>query len=140
GAAAMMTAALISFAPTAAHAGECEGGRHVYKVSHESKRFTQAKGANSSVTGSGGVTLKISKSTSFTVGGSISDTREVSVGRVIASVKRKLNVTIQAKRKGKSSVSGAWTVPANWEIGRLAIGSIKYKGTVTRYVENRACK
>ena len=140
GGVAVLTAALVILAPTASYATQCSGGRQVDKVANESTRFTQAKGDGSSVTGGPGVTLKSSRTKTFKVSGSISDTREISAGRVIAAVKRSLNVTIQASRSGKSSVSGEWTVPRKWKIGRLAIGSIKYKGSVRHYVENRNCK
>lgn len=131
------TVAVFSAGP--ASAGVCSGSYTFNKVTNDSITFTRATGSNSSVTGDTGVTLKISKSTTFKVSGSIDGSAEVSVAKVVAAVKAKLGATIAASRTGKSSTSGAWTVPPNYKKGRLAIGSNKYKGTVTKYLENKAC-
>jgi hypothetical protein len=91
------------------------------------------------VTGGPGVTLKISMSVTFSVSGSISSSAEVSGSVVVATVKAQLGSTIGATFSGTATSSGAWTVPSDYQIGRLAIGSNKYAGTVTKYVENTNC-
>jgi len=118
----------------------CSGGRVFYRASHTGTAFAQASGANSAVTGGPGVTLTISRSTTFTVGGSITSTGGISASAVIATVKADVGVTVQASRSGTTTNSGAWRVPGNYTIGRLAIGSLKYSGRVTKYLENSGCQ
>lgn len=134
-----LTVAMGVVAANPASASQCSGSRTFTKVSNDSITFKQASGNNSSVTGGPGVTLTISKSTSFTVGGSITKSADVGVDLVIASIKSSLGVTVQASRTGTSSTSGAWKVPSSYKVGRLAIGANKYKGTVTKYLENKGC-
>lgn len=117
----------------------CSGGRTVYRASNSSITFTQAKGTNSSITGGPGITLTISRATTFTVGGSIGASADVSASAEIVTVKQAFNVTLTASKSGTSTSSGSWKVPANYKVGRLAIGAFKYKGTVTRYLENKNC-
>lgn len=117
----------------------CSGSRVVYKSSSSAGSFTQASGANSSVTGGPGVTLAISTSTTFTVSGSITATTGVTVSNVVASVKADVGVTIGASKSGTTTNSGSWTVPSSYGSGRLAIGSMKYSGTTTKYIENSSC-
>lgn len=135
----LMMSMLVVSPASAGTAGVCSGSRTFTKVANDSITFKQASGNNSSVTGGPGVTLTISKSTTFTVGGSISGTADLSVGAVIAAVKGALGVTIQGSRAGTSSTSGAWKVPSTYKVGRLAIGANKYAGTVTKYLENKGC-
>jgi hypothetical protein len=117
----------------------CSGSRVVYKATKSGAVFSQASGANSAVTGGPGVTLGISKTRTFTVGGSITTTSGISASAVVASVKADVGVTIQASRSGTTTNSGSWRFPSNYKIGRLAIGSIKYSGRVTKYLENKNC-
>jgi hypothetical protein len=111
-----------------------------YRATHTGTSFAQASGANSAVTGGPGVTLTISRSTTFTVGGSITTTGGISASAVVATVKADIGVTVQSSRSGTTTNSGAWRVPGNYRVGRLAIGSLKYSGRVTKYLENRACQ
>ncbi len=85
------------------------------------------------------MTLGISTSTTFTVSGSITATTGVTVSAAVASVKADVGVTIGTSQSGQTSNSGTWKVPASYKVGRLEIGSNKYKGTVTRYLENKNC-
>lgn len=117
----------------------CSGSLVVYKSTTTGGPFVQAAQANSSVTGGPGVTLGISTSTSFTVSGSITATTGITVSAVVGSVKADVGVTIGASKTGTTTNSGSWTVPATYNVGRLAIGAAKYSGTTTRYLENSSC-
>jgi len=117
----------------------CSGSNQKNTANNKSITFTRASGANSSVTGGPGVTLTISKSTTFSVSGSITGSSSVSASVVVATVQAQVGATIGASYSGTSSSSGAWTVPSTYQIGRLEIGSNKYAGTVTHYVENSNC-
>jgi hypothetical protein len=119
--------------------GLCSGSRVVYRTANSSITFTRASQSNASVTGNGGVTIGISTSTTFTVSGSITTTADVTLSAVVGSVKSSMGVTIGASRSGTTSNSGSWTVPTSWQIGRLEIGSNKYAGTTTKYLENSNC-
>jgi hypothetical protein len=111
----------------------------VYKASNSSITFTQASGSNSSVTGGPGITLTISRATTFTVGGSLGASIDVSGSIEVVTIKQAYNVTLTASKSGTSTSTGSWTVPSTYKVGRLAIGAFKYKGTVTKYVENKNC-
>ena len=126
-------------APSSVKSSLCSGSTIVYKNSTTGSAFTQASGVNSSVTGGGGVTLQISTSTTFTVSGSITATADVSASVAIATVKQGYGVTIGASKSGTTSTSGSWKVPSTYKVGRLQIGAMKYTGSVTKYVENKAC-
>lgn len=145
GAAASLAVALLGLGATDASAAGaspdslCSGDLYVNRATNASITFTQASGPNSSVTGGPGVTLGISTSTTFTVGGSITASAEVDASAVVAAVKVSTGVTITTSKSGTTAVSGSWTVPSNWQLGRLAIGSNKYQGTVTRYHERKDC-
>lgn len=117
---------------------QCSGSLTVYRSS-ASTAFTQASGPNSSVVGSTGVTIGISTSTTFTVGGSITASSTVSASAAIASVSATYGATITATKSGTTTSSGSWMVPASYQIGRLSIGAFKYRGLTTRYLENSAC-
>lgn len=117
----------------------CSGSLIVYHSSTGAGAFSQASGPNSAVTGSAGVTLAISTSTSYTVSGSITATAGVSVSNVVATVKADVGVTIGQSKTGTTTNSGSWTVPSSYNIGRLAIGALKYSGSVTKYLENSNC-
>ena len=119
---------------------ECSGSRTVYQSTKDGGVFTQAAQSNSSVSGQGGITIGISTSTTFTVGGSFTTTAGVSASTIVATVKADFAVTVQASRSSTTSNSGSWTVPESWGSGRLAIGTMKYRGTVTKYLENRNCQ
>ncbi|GAA4682436.1 hypothetical protein GCM10025780_29880 [Frondihabitans cladoniiphilus] len=110
-----------------------------YKASDSSKTFTQASGANSAVTGQGGVTLSISRSTTFTVSGTFTSTTGVTVSAGLAAIKEDIGVSVGVSHSGTSTSSGSWTVPSNWSYGRLEIGSLKHRGTVQKYIENTQC-
>jgi hypothetical protein len=96
--------------------------------------FTRASGNNASVSGDAGVTLTISTSTTFTVGGTIASNSQVSASIVIMTVSQALNISLTASISRTSTNSGAWTVPASYTNGgRLEIGARKYNGVVTKY-------
>lgn len=120
--------------------GLCEGGVTFFKANNAANTFTQATGNNSSVTGSSGITLTISRSTSFGVTGTFSSTTGVTVQAGIAAVKEDLGWSLALNKTGTSSSSGAWKVPSSYKIGRLTIGALKHRGTLTQFVENRSCK
>lgn len=117
----------------------CSGDYYYNKATIGSMTFTQASGPNSSVSGGPGVTLRISTSTTYTVSGTISASAEVDASAVIAAVKVAAGVAITQSRSTTTSVDGAFTVPGNWVLGRLAIGAEKYRGIVTKYHELRSC-
>lgn len=145
-AALIASVALVACVGGPAHATEssidglCSGSRIVYKATKSGSAFARASGKNSSVTGGPGVTLTISTSTTYTVGGSLTTTTGITAGSVVASVKADIGVTVQASRSGTTSASGAWKVPSSYKQGRLELGSIKYSGRVTKYLENRNCQ
>lgn len=117
----------------------CSGSRTYTKATNTGVAFQQAGGDYSSVTGGPGVHLSISTTRTFTVSGTITSTAEVSADAVIASVKSGVGVSIGKSQSGTTTNSGLWVVPSNYKIGRLAIGSMKYRGTVTKYLENSNC-
>ncbi|GAB3142616.1 hypothetical protein [Marisediminicola antarctica] len=133
------TSAMAADPGNASPQGLCSGSRIVFKSTTTGGPFVQASQPNSSVSGGPGVTLGISTSTSFTVSGSITATTGITVSNVVASVKADVGVTIGASKTGTTTNSGSWTVPATWNVGRLAIGTAKYSGTTKRYLENSAC-
>lgn len=133
------TTASADDAPPISPLSLCSGSNIIYKTSNASTTFTQASQSNSSVTGGPGVTLAISTSATFTVSGTISSSVDVTASTVVASVKSSLGVSITTSKSGTTTNSGSWVVPLDYEIGRLAIGSMKYKGTVTKYLENSNC-
>ena len=99
--------------------------------------FTVASGDNAVVSGDAGVTLAISRSTTFSVGGSISNTSSISASLVVATVSDALGVTITSSYSGTSSSSGSWTVPDDYTNGgRLEIGALKHSGEVQQYQAN----
>ncbi len=120
--------------------GLCEGGVVSRKATETLTNFTIATGRDSTVSGDSGVTLTISRSTTFGVTGTISSTTSVSASDVITTVKEDVGVSVAATKSGTSSTSGAWKVPSAWKRGQLQIGAIKHKGSVQKYVENKACK
>jgi hypothetical protein len=50
-----------------------------------------------------------------------------------------VTLTIGTSKSGTTSSSGAWRVPANYKIGKLQIGALKYQGTIRKYLENSSC-
>ena len=131
-------ASAVQAAP-AAPMGLCPGGRVVYKSTVSTPVFKEATGAQSSVTGSSGVTLTISRSTTFTVTGSQTLTAGISGSVIVATVKLDQGITLGMSFSGTSTSSGSWKVPASYNTGKLSIGSLKYSGTVKKYIENTAC-
>lgn len=139
--------ALALFSGTAAMAApvqssvqtQCPQGGTEYEATNDSSAFTQASGSNSSVSGGPNVKLSISTSTTYTVTGTLGATTTITASAVIGSVSQAFNVSIAESKSGTTSVGGAWTVPADYQIGRLAIGSLKHSGTVTRYTVNPNC-
>jgi hypothetical protein len=120
--------------------GLCSGSNYVYKtVVTSGPTFTQATQPNSSVTGGPGVTLSISTSTNFTVTGTVSTSATATAGVILAQASVTAGVSLAVSKSGTTTNSGAWTVPSNYQVGRLAIGSYKYSGTVTQYLENSSC-
>ncbi|WP_299958652.1 hypothetical protein [uncultured Modestobacter sp.] len=139
-----MALALVASGGSVAMAGEqgvqglCEGG-YVNVASNTGVGFQQATGLNSSITGNRGVTLAISTSTTFTVTGTVSANTDISVGAALAAVKVNTGVSVAASKAGTTSASGAWVVPDTMNVGRLQIGAMKYRGSVTRYRESASC-
>ncbi len=119
---------------------QCEGGVTFYRANNATTTFTPATGKDSSVTGNSGVTLTISRSTSFAVTGTFSSTTGVTLQAGVAAVKQDYGWSVAVNKTGTSSSSGAWKVPSSYKIGRLSIGALKHRGTIQQYVQNRACK
>ncbi|MCA1306954.1 hypothetical protein LC082_08585 [Microbacterium esteraromaticum] len=121
----------------------CSPGRVTYFTTITSSGFKQASGAGSSVTGGPGVTLSISRSTTFSVTGTISGTADVSAGAargpIEARVGGSIGGSVSGTFSGTSTTSGSWTVPRSYKIGRLAIGAVKYKGKVQKVKMVQAC-
>lgn len=144
--AAVLAFGLVAIGTPAAHADEptpkslCAGGRVVYKASKAGSGFVRASGKNAATTGGPGVTLTISTTDTYTVGGSLTTTTGISAGSVVASVKADIGVTLQSSRSGTTSSTGSWKVPSSYKQGRLEIGSFKYSGSVSKYIENRSCQ
>ena len=118
----------------------CEGGVTSRKAREISTTFNVATGANSVVSGDRGVTLSISRTTVFSVAGTVSATASVSVSDVLTTVKKDVGVAVTVTKSGTSSSTGSWTVPKEMKRGQLQIGSVKHKGSVQAYVQNRNCK
>lgn len=121
----------------------CVPGRSAYVTSVGGNGFQRASGANASITGGPGVTLTISRSTTFTVGGSITATADVGASVAWKLISAKLGgalaVGVNASFAAMSSSSGAWTVPSTYKTGRLEIGAIKYQGKVQKIKYNTGC-
>ena len=118
---------------------QCSGSRTYYTVKSTGSTFQQAAGANSAVTGSTGVRLSISTSTTFEVSGSVTSSSSITVSAGVAAIQAQVGVTVGVKKSGTTSTGGSWTVPANYKIGKLQIGALKYQGTISKYLENSAC-
>jgi hypothetical protein len=129
----------VSAAVPASTQSLCPGNYVHYTVASSGYNFQQATGSMSYVSGDTGVTLSISTSTSFTVSGSLTTTGSITASSVVASVQASVGVTVTQTKSGTTTNSGAWTVPSNYLKGALAIGSLKYHGTVYKYLENSAC-
>lgn len=121
----------------------CVPGRTTYVTTASANGFQRASGANASVTGSAGVTLSISTTTTFTVGGSVTGTVDVGVSAAWKLISAKLGgavaVGVNASFAGASTSTGAWTVPSTYKTGRLEIGAIKYVGRVQKVKYNTGC-
>lgn len=119
---------------------QCSGDRYFYKKHDDKKKFKRAKGSYSAVSGDAGVTLTISKTRTFTVGGSISATQNVSVDAVVATLSASVGETVSLTYSDQSSVSGSWKVPSSYKKGgRLEIGANVHSGYVTKYRERKDC-
>lgn len=116
----------------------CSGGRVVVKNSLTSY-FKRANGDFSSVSGDPGVTLALSTSRTYTVTGTVTASATVTASVAVASASATAGGSVAASYAGTTQASGSWTVPSNYKKGRLEIGSDMYKGTVTKYMENRNC-
>lgn len=114
--------------------GACSAGDFNYVAVGDQWGFTRASGSNSAVSGDPGVTLTISRSRTFTVGGTLGGTSSISASVVVFTVQQQYDYSITASFSGTSTSSGSWTVPANYTNGgRLEIGARKHSGGVQKY-------
>jgi hypothetical protein len=112
----------------------CGASDYNYVDIDNGRTFTRASGPNSAVSGDPGVTLTISRTTTFTVGGSLGATMAISASAIVATVQQSINVTLTASISGTSTSSGAWTVPDSYTNGgQLQIGAMKHTGTIQKY-------
>jgi hypothetical protein len=119
--------------------GVCGAGDYNYEAVADSYTFTRASGNNSVVTGDPGVTLSISKTTTFTVGGTLGGTSSISASVVVATIQQQLNYSITASLSGTTTDSGTWTVPSDYTNGgRLEIGARTHSGAVQKYAAKPA--
>ena len=112
----------------------CGIGDYNYEDVGDIRTFTRASGFNSAVSGDPGVTLTISRTTTFTVSGSLGATSSISGSVIVLTAQQQLNVTLTATFSGQSSSSGSWTVPSSYTNGgKLEIGSRKHRGTIEKF-------
>lgn len=112
----------------------CGPGDYNYKDVGDVYTFTKASGFNSTVSGDPGITLNISRTTTFTVGGSLGITSSISGSIIVLTAQSQLGITLTASISGTSSSSGSWTVPNNYPRGgRLTIGARKHRGTIEKF-------
>ena len=118
----------------------CPNGGTTYRTVGDDYTFTRAAGNQAVVSGDPGVTLQISKTISFTVGGTLGGNTTVSASAVVLTVQQQLNYSITGSYTATSSNSGAWTVPATYTNGgRLEIGARKHTGWVYKYQLTATC-
>jgi hypothetical protein len=112
----------------------CGAADYNYVDTGDTRTFARASGAHSSVSGDPGTTLTISRSTTFTVTGSLGVTSSISASAIVATAQSQLNITLSGSVSGTSSSSGAWTVPSSYTNGgALQIGAMKHSGMIKKY-------
>jgi hypothetical protein len=119
-------------------AGGCDPAT-TYKDENDTYKFTQASGSGSGVIGGPGVTLTISRSTSFTVSDSVETTGGFTASIDIAAVNAAISPTVGVSFSGESTSSGAWTVPSSYTRGELEIGTDLHSGDVARWTTYTDC-
>lgn len=121
-------------APAPAMAVACGPNDFNYKTVGDAWTFTRANGTRAVVSGDPGVTLTISTTTTYTVGGTLGGNTQVSASIVILTIQQQLNYSITASLSGTTANSGSWTVPNSYTNGgRLEIGGRKHSGAVQKY-------
>lgn len=121
-------------APAPAMAAACGAGDFNYKTVGDKYTFTRANGTRAVVNGDPGVTLTISTTTTYTVGGTLGGTSQISASIVILTIQQQMNYSITASLSGTTANSGAWTVPKSYTNGgRLEIGARKHSGAIQKY-------
>jgi hypothetical protein len=117
----------------------CGAGDYNYQAVADTYVFTRASGANAVVSGDPGVTLSISKTTTYTVGGTLGGTSSISGSVIVATIQQQLNYSITATMSGTTTNSGSWTVPASYTNGgQLEIGARKHSGAIQKYAAKPA--
>lgn len=114
----------------------CQGETYYVVSAPGPAHFKKSSSPYSSVTGGPGVTIAISRSKTFTVGGSITGTVSADAGIILAKVGTSVSIQGSTSWSDNVTVGGSFTVPSTWKVGRLSIGTMGYNGT-WKYVQSR---
>lgn len=97
------------------------GSAPYYSFSDKEPKYIAAK--NGRVYGQSGVTLTVTKGTSFTVGGSVTGSESGEADAIIAKASVTYSLSFTLSRTTNTTYSGSWKVPKDQETGWLEVGT-----------------